>query len=121
MGLTMFLFRSMFWLTAVVLLLPPADGDQPAPRISLLETAQAARALIQDVSELCERNRNACATSRDAIMLLRRKAETGAVFRGVLAGMGRDRAAGADASPEDLHGTLTAADLVSEWAGPAGI
>ncbi len=54
-------------------------------------------------------------------MLLRRKAETGAVFRGVLAGMGRDRAAGADASPEDLHGTLTAADLVSEWAGPAGI
>ena len=53
----MFVLRSLFWLSTVVLLLPPSqDGNEPAPRVSLLHTAYAARVLVQDVSGVCERN-----------------------------------------------------------------
>lgn len=113
-GHVMFLFRSMFWLTAVVLILPPADGEQPPPRVSLFEAASAARVLVQDVAGLCDRNADACSTSRDAFVLFQRKVETGA---GILAA---GTAEGEDfALPKDAHGTLTEADLRAEWAGPA--
>ena len=111
----MFLFRSMFWLTAVVLVLPPVDGERPARRPGFLEIVQAGGALVQDVSGLCERNRDACATGRDALALVQRKIETGTVS----AGMAQRTKAGAASLPASLHGTLTAADLEPEWVGPA--
>jgi len=47
----MFVLRSLFWLSTLVLLLPPSqDGREPAPRVSLLHTAYAARILLQDVT-----------------------------------------------------------------------
>ena len=105
----MFLIRSLFWLTVVVLLLPPA-GDEPAPRVGLSQTALAARALIHDVAALCERNEEACATSRDAAQLLGRKLETGARMVGSTF---RDGDGGAE-----THGSLTAADLAAPWSLP---
>jgi hypothetical protein len=110
------LFRSTFWLTSVVLALPPVDGEHPAPRVGLLETVQAARILAQDVFEICERNRSPCATSRDAFVLVQRKIETCAEI--VSTGLAQRGRAGAASSPDHPHGTLTAADLAPDWAAP---
>ncbi len=108
----MFVLRSLFWLATVVVLLPPSqDGREAAPRVSLLHTVYAARVLLQDVTGVCERNPEACAASRNALVLLSRKLETGAgiVAAGVRAGEGL-------ADPNTDHGTLTAADLEPLWA-----
>jgi hypothetical protein len=108
----MFVLRSFFWLTAVVLLLPPSeDGKEPAPRVSLIHTAYAARALVEDLSSVCERNPEACAVSREALVLLTRKIETGAgiVSAGIAASKGE--------TPTVVdHGTLTAVDLETPWS-----
>ncbi len=106
----MFVLRSLFWLATVVLLLPPSsDSLEPAPRVSLLHTAYAARVLLQDVTGVCSRHPNACATSREALVLLTQKLETGADI--VSAGI----AAGQTFSDPQTHGTLTTTDLESAW------
>jgi hypothetical protein len=107
----MFILRSLFWLSTVVLLLPPShDGHDPAPRVSLLHTAYAARVLLQDVTGVCERNPEACAASREAMILFTRKLETGAgiVASGINAGQGGE--------PIVDHGTLTETDLEPVWS-----
>jgi len=107
----MFMLRSAFWLATVVMLLPPAEDGQPAPRVSLLHTAYAARILIQDVTGVCARHPDACAASRDAIVLVGRKIETGAgiVSAGIAAGQTLT-------DPDADHGTLTSADLEPAWS-----
>jgi hypothetical protein len=108
----MFILRSLFWLSTIVVLLPPSqDGREPAPRVSLLHTAYAARVLLQDVTGVCDRNPEACAASRQAMELLTRKLETGAgiVVAGVKAGQ-------RPTDPDIDHGTLTEADLEPVWS-----
>ena len=100
----MFILRSLFWLSTLVLLLPPA-GTEPPPRVSVLHAAYSARILLQDVTGVCERNPAACATSREALTLLTRKLETGAGI--IAAGM-------ADSAAD--HGTLRAEDLEPAWS-----
>lgn len=107
----MFVLRSLFWLTTVVLLLPASpQGEDPAPRVSLLHTAYAARVLVQDLTGVCERHPEACETSREALVLLTQKLETGADI--VSAGIAAGRAA---SDPTVDHGTLTANDLKPGW------
>jgi len=110
----MFILRSLFWLSTIVILLPASpDGSEPAPRVNLLHTAYAVRAIMQDVTGVCERNPDACAASREALMLLTQKLETGA---GIVTASVR---AGQDfefADPNTDHGTLTAADLEPMWS-----
>ena len=110
----MFVLRSLFWMATVVMLLPASpDGDEAAPRVNLLHTAYAARVLLQDVTGVCERHPEACATSREALLLLTQKLGTGAdiVTAGIAAGQSMsDPAAG--------QGTLTIADLKPAWAAP---
>ena len=108
----MFVLRSLFWLTTVVLLLPPsADSHEPAPRVSMLHAAYAARVLVQDVTGVCERHPEECATSKDAMTLISRKLETGADI--VSTGIGN---ALAGAGPNTDHGTLTRADMEPAWS-----
>ena len=108
----MFILRSLFWLSTVVVLLPPSqDGREPAPRVSLLHTAYAARVLMQDVTGVCERNPEACAASREAMVLLTRKLETGA---GIF--VASVQASQNLADPSIDHGTLTEADLEPVWS-----
>jgi hypothetical protein len=111
-GLGMFVIRSLFWLTAVVAVLPPASDGDPAPRVSLLQAAYATRILIEDVTGVCDRNPEACATSQAGLALLGRKLETGAglVATGFGSGDDEPRPAAAD------HGTLIDADLEPTWA-----
>lgn len=111
----MFFLRSLFWLSTVVVLLPASpDGHEPPPRVSLLHTAYAARTILQDMTGVCQRNPQACATSRDALALLSRKLETGAgiVVAGIRAGQNFDQQA--DSSID--HGTLTETDLKTVWS-----
>jgi Family of unknown function (DUF5330) len=111
----MFVLRSLFWLSTLVMLLPPSqDGREPAPRVSLLHTAYAARVLLEDMTGVCERNPEACATSRQAMQLLTRKLETGAGI--VVAGMKAGQASAAQDDQNVDHGTLTEADLQPEWS-----
>ena len=108
----MFVLRSLFWLSTLVMLLPPsADGGQPAPRLSLLHAAYATRVLAQDVTGVCERNPEACATSREAMALIKRKLETGMGI--VAAGM---EASGTFVDPNADHGTLKREDLEFGWS-----
>ncbi len=107
----MFVLRSLFWLGTLVLLLPPsADGQQPAPRLSVLKAAYAARVLAQDLTGVCERNPEACATSREALVLVTRKLETG--FDIAAAGLAAGRLVPADAD----HGSLAPQDLAPAWS-----
>jgi hypothetical protein len=112
----MFVLRSLFWLSAVVMLLPPSeDGKEPAPRVNVIHTAYAVRDLLQDLSDMCVRNPEACAASRDALVLLKRKLETGAEI--VSAGIAVSRGS---SDPDVDHGTLTMADLEPSWSGETG-
>jgi hypothetical protein len=104
-GQAMFVLRSLFWLATLVLLLPPS-GAEPPPRVSMLHAAYSARVLLQDLTGVCTRNPEACATSREALLLVSRKLETGA---GIFAS-GMAAAGAAD------HGTLRAEDLAPAWS-----
>lgn len=108
----MFVLRSVFWLSTLVVLLPPAADGQPAPRVNILHAVYAARVLAQDVTGVCDRNPDACATSRQALALLTRKLETGAgiVSAGIAAGQ-----ALSDTSADP--GTLQPEDLEPAWSG----
>ena len=110
----MFFLRAAFWLSTLVLLLPPSQNGEPAPRLNVLHAAYAARILIQDMSGVCDRNPDACATSRETFAHLSRKLTTGAqiVSAGIAAGQSRPRA-----EPE-LPGTLNRSDLEPQWGAP---
>jgi hypothetical protein len=111
-GLGMFIVRYFFWLTTLVVLLPPAADGDPPPRVNLMHAALATQVLIEDVTGVCDRNPEACATSREAMALLGRKLETGAdiVVAGIAASRNEQPVAAAD------HGTLTQADLEPAWS-----
>jgi hypothetical protein len=56
-----FLIRSAFWLSLVLLVIPfPGFGGDEQEAVSPIETFFAARAIIGDMSELCEREPAAC-------------------------------------------------------------
>jgi hypothetical protein len=109
----MFILRSLFWLSTLVILLPASpDGGEP-PRVNLLHTAYSVRVIVQDVTGVCERNPEACSASREALVLLTQKLATGAdiVTASVKAGQNYQFA-----RPNTDHGTLTAADLEPMWS-----
>lgn len=67
----MFLIRTAFWLTLVILLLPTNQDDQRT-------VYGAAEAAIRDMTGFCTRNPDVCAKSRDAFEVFTQKAEFGA-------------------------------------------
>lgn len=105
-----FLFRCIFWLGLVVLLLPASpDGSVPPPRVSFLEALSAARIFARDISGACERNPYACAVGGDTVELVRMKIETGADIVGALI----------SSDQESINaGTLTKEELAAEWSAP---
>ena len=106
----MFVLRSLAWLTTLVLLLPPAADGEPAPRVNLVHAAYSAKVILQDVTGVCSRNPQACATSREALAVLSAKIETGADI--VAAGL----AARQTLSDSAELGTLTRSDLEMGWS-----
>jgi Family of unknown function (DUF5330) len=79
----MFLLRSAFWITVVLLLLP-AD-DQPAQKdaqtkfkpqtITTTQALGAAQETLSDFSGFCERNPSVCIAGETAFEVLQRKAK----------------------------------------------
>lgn len=121
----MFLIRTAFWLTLIILLLPTNEEQQR----QIYGTAEAA---VNDVRSFCTRNPDVCAKSRAAFDTFTEKAKFGAnMLVDVIAGQEADetRQAGAaeegqrvpaslDAAP-DSRNTLTAEDMQPAWNGPS--
>lgn len=113
----MFLLKSIFWLALVVLMLPAAsDGKTPPPRVSLLETVVATRALLSDLGAICSRNQTACAISRETIDLVAGKIKTGAAIAAAMVSAARDGDDISAAREGDHRGSLTSEDLEPGWS-----
>jgi len=115
----MFLFKAAFWLTIVLLLLPadPQNG-QPAPRVGLFEALAAAQSAVQDISQICQRQPEACQTGNNALHLLGDKLRYGTelVYKYL------DRpAADTEAKPTDASSSgLTPDEIRIPWHKPTG-
>lgn len=114
----MFLIRTAFWLSIVVLLIPigdaqRADGDAGAD-LSTSEAITAARSTVSDLAGFCARNPETCETGSEALEVFTQKAQHGAkMLYEYLAelDLGDDRTAitGTD--------TLNASDRDIPWQG----
>lgn len=111
----MFLLRSAFWLTVVILLIPadPRTGD-PAPRVTVIEAIAAARATVADLAGFCDRNPDVCVTGSAAWQVFADKAETGVRILGDLINGREPEAVDSAVST----GTLTKGDMLPAWQGP---
>jgi len=134
----MFLIRTAFWLSIVILLLPAeqtnegADGQQSGNRISASEVFAAARATITDVSSICERSPEVCEAGMAAAETFGNKARYGAqllmdyvVEEGSTTPATQParalpaRALNVETAPaQDSQNTLSQSDLQPGWGGP---
>ncbi len=111
----MFLLRSAFWLTIVILLIPADPQSGEAPRVTVVNALMAARATVADLSGFCDRNPDVCMTGSAAIGVLAEKAGNG--VETIYRYLGDDGAGTVDA--EGNRGTLTTDDLALPWQGKA--
>jgi hypothetical protein len=104
------LLRIAFWLSIVILLLPgdPERGED-APSVTVLELMIAARDIVWDISNLCDRNPDLCATGGEVGQLIAEKARYNI-------GQLTEYLA-ADDAPADGN-TLTAGDVAVPWQPP---
>ena len=109
----MFLLRTVFWLSVVVLILP-ADretGDK-APRVTAIEALVAARTAVDDLSQFCTRNPDVCQTSGAAFQVFADKVRTGAHmiygYFGSSAGGDRTTETSGTLKPDDVAPALRA-------------
>ena len=74
-----FLIKSAFWLSLVLLLIPMGGQDSEGQAtIGPVETFFAARAVITDFSNLCERRPDACEVGKSALNTIGIRAKEGA-------------------------------------------
>jgi Family of unknown function (DUF5330) len=125
-----FLFRIMFWLTVVLVLLP-SGGSQTQPNVHLSagDAMSAAKATVTDARSFCDRQPEACAIGSQAAVAIGHRAQAGAKMLyhylnehlgtedsgGTNAGTGKATAPAVARAPRD---TLAPADLAAAWRGP---
>lgn len=74
-----FLIKCAFWLSLVLLVIPFGNGgDNGEPTIGAVEAFLAARAVVDDMSGLCERRPEACEVGRSAVHTIGVRAREGA-------------------------------------------
>ena len=79
------LIQSAFWLSLVLLVIPFGGSGDGKPSVGAVETFFAARAVIDDMSGLCERRPEACEVGRAAMQTIGVRAREGArIAYGVL-------------------------------------
>ena len=104
----MFLLRTAFWLSVVVLLLPADTGSgDKAPRVTAFEAMIAARAAVNDLSQFCDRNPDVCETSGTAFHVFADKVRYGAkMIYGYFGNekAGREAPAGASSTLKPVDG-----------------
>lgn len=117
----MFLLRSAFWLTLVILLLPADPDTGEAPRVTIAHAMDAMRATVADLSGFCDRNPDVCATGTAAFHMVAEKTGAGIdlVIRTIRgdaeAPSGADTLDMAPGAPGKTRGTLTNDDLTLPW------
>lgn len=80
----MFMIRTAFWLSVVVMLLPADNTEKVDPTlgaakpVSAVKALDAARTTVSDVSGFCDRNRSVCDTGEQAFAVFVHKAKYGA-------------------------------------------
>lgn len=82
-GKVMFLIRTAFWLSVIILLLPAEEsstGPQQAAQANVDATSviSAARSTVSDISGICERSPDVCQTGGAALDTFVKKARYGA-------------------------------------------
>ena len=120
-----FLFRLVFWIGLVLVLLPrdKAPQSDKTPQLSASEAVSAATAAVSDMSQFCKRQPTACDVGGQAATVIGHRAQAGArkVYQMITDKKGDTTGSigGADefdaGAPAD---TLTADDLKTEWRGP---
>lgn len=118
----MFMIRTAFWLSLLILLLPTDEQDQRV----VYGNAEAA---VRDLSTFCSRNPDVCEASKDAAATFSKKAQFGAkmlmdFFQDASAnsnvGVDADRA---NRRPSffrrEAQNTLTDEDLRPSWSVPS--
>ncbi len=109
----MFLIRTAFWLSLVILLIPGnPETREEAPRVSALQALSAAQATFTDMSSFCDRNPGVCTTGEAAFRVFGDKARNG--VRMIYDYFGSD----IDGDVID-RGTLRDDDLHPTWRGAA--
>lgn len=79
----MFLLRTVFWLSVVILLLPAAKEDQTvsnANKVSMNKAVTAATSTVSDMAGFCDRNPEVCSTGKEALHTFGLKAKYGATL-----------------------------------------
>lgn len=117
----MFLIRTAFWLTLIILLLPTNEEQQR-------QVYGTAEATVKDLKTFCTRNPEVCEKSREAFEIFSQKAKFGArMLMDFVTDASADESATLDAvkarhvpsffrrSPQN---TLTAEDMQPPWSGP---
>lgn len=109
----MFLLRSAFWLTIVILLIPADPETGEAPRVTIANALMAAQATVADFGGFCNRNPDVCVTGSAAIDVFSEKAGNGVEM--IFEYFGQPSAGPADTG--DGRGTLTTDDRALPWQG----
>lgn len=74
-----FLIKSAFWLSLVLLLIPfGGQGSDGEENVGALDTFLAARAVVTDMANLCERRSDACEVGKSALNTIGVRAKEGA-------------------------------------------
>jgi len=112
----MFLLRTAFWLSVVVILIPadPETGED-APRVTAIEALSAAQTAAQDLSQFCVRNPDVCDTGGTALHVFADKVRYGT--RMIYSYFGDDSA---ESKAAPARETLTPDDVAPEWQAAKG-
>ena len=73
----MFIIRTAFWLSLVILCLPVGSDDN-SPSASAAEAMSVARSAVGDMSKFCDRNPGTCETGNLVVSSFGQKARYGA-------------------------------------------
>ena len=78
----MFLFKTVFWLGLVLVLLPTGSNKQPTnvPQVNAAEATTAATQAVADLSQFCTRRPDSCAVGSQVATILARRAQEGAIM-----------------------------------------
>jgi hypothetical protein len=126
----MFLIRTAFWLSVVILLLPTPESMKTDSGIGTAQAVSAASATVSDMKQFCVRQPEACEIGSQALTQFGHKAQASAkwVYDYLTEKLGPAPGASAVASepvkaaPASLESnsqnTLTPNDTMPAWRGP---
>jgi Family of unknown function (DUF5330) len=122
----MFLLRTTFWLSVVLLVLP-ISTSQPKneePQISTIQAVSAAGAAVSDMGNFCSRQADACAVGSQVLVHLGHKAQAGAkmlyeFFTEKMDSTASVKHGVTTTGSVPSQNTLTQKDLAPAWRGPA--